>query len=356
MSNIKTLIRKRAFRLFKIDKALSKRFCETLELFEQQFGEDHIDFDIFTAQERKQEDLHTYSSYISVQQYFLLYYDVWKHNIVIKIDKETVKNEFGLSTVIYDLFIKLEFKRSGALCYGIYYKKATFTKNQLLSHYIHSHCPRLYASDRIEWQHVCTGSGPINNSVTALANADTPLERYYGFIAELRQIVRVESLQGGPYIKIEDINGTLKERKLVNMVTLTFTNKQKEFVKSYIRSNRLKLGVINGKFCLGCSFVEWLTDLTEYAKAWGKENDQSISLVDTIVKDNKLYQKEEQYADETMLRLIGKPVITFRNKEYRIQVIDDGSDAKTKKLINPAQAASLLYRILTVLNQNYGTE
>ena len=279
MSNIRILLKKRALVLFKIDKALSKRLYEILELFKQQFGEDHIDFDVFTTQ----ENLPSYVSLSSVSQYFLLCCDTWKHNIVIKIDKETVKNELGLSTVIYDLFIKLEFRRNGALCYGIYYKKATFTKNQLLSHYIHSHCPRLYASDRIEWQHVCTGNGPINNSVTALAYADTPLERYYGFIAELRQIVRVESLQGGPYIKIEDINGTLKERKLVNMVTLTFTNKQKEFVKSYIRSNRLKLGVINGKFCLGCSFVEWLTDLTEYAKAWGKENDQSIALDTDVV-------------------------------------------------------------------------
>lgn len=356
MSNIRNLLRQRAFTLFKIDKALSKRFYETLELFEQQFGEDHIDFDVFTAQERKQKNEHIYVSYPTVQPYFLLFYDTWHHNIVIKIDKETVKNEFGLSTVIYDLFVKLVFKRSGALCYGIYYKRATFTKNQLLSHYIHSHCPRLYVNDGIQWQHVCTGSGPINNSITALAYADTPLERYYGFIAELRQIVRVESLQGGPYIKIEEISGALKERKLVILTALTFTNKQKEFVKSYIRSNRLKLGVINGKFCLGCSFVEWLVDLTKYAKAWGKENNQSVALADTIIKDNKLYQKDDRYADETMLRLIGRPVITFKNKEYCIKLIDDGSDATTKKLINPAQAASLLYRILTVLNQNYGTE
>lgn len=356
MSNIKTILRKRALRLFKIDKALSKRFYETLELFEQQFGEDHIDFDIFTPQERKREDLRIYASYTSVQPYFLLFYDTWYHNIVIKIDKETVKNEFGLSTVIYDLFVKLDFKRNGALCYGIYYKRATFTKNQLLSHYIHSHCPRLYVNDEKQWQHVCTGSGPINNSIAALAIADIPLERYYGFIAELRQIVRVESLQGGPYIKIENISGALKERKLVMLTALTFTDKQKEFVKSYIRSNRLKLGVINGKFCLGCSFVEWLVDLTEYAKAWGKENNQSVALADTIIKDNKLYQKDDRYADETMLRLIGRPVITFKNKEYCIKLIDDGSDAITKKLINPAQAASLLYRILSVLNQNYGTK
>ena len=356
MSNIKNLLKQRALTLFKIDKALSKRLYEVLELFKQQFGEDHIDFDVFTTQEIRQRSLPSYTSCTSVQSYFLLCQDTWHHNIVIKIDKETVKNELGLSTVIYDLFIKLEFRRNGALCYGIYYKKATFTKSQLLSHYIHSHCPRLYANDEIKWQHVCTGSGPINSSVIALTSIEEPLEHYYGFIAELRQIVQVESLQGGPYIKIEEINGALKERKLVNMKALYFTNKPNEFVKSYIRSNRLKLGIINGKFCLGCSFVEWLVDLTEYAKAWGKENNQTIALVDSIVKDNKLYQKEEQYANESMLRLVGKPVITFRNKEYCIQIIDDGSDAQTKKLINPAEAASLLHRILSVLNQNYGTE
>ena len=355
MSSVLHLYRKRAFRLYKIDIAISERLYDTQEIFKQQFGEDHVDFDIFEGDEGKKQE-QQYLFLYSVKNDFSEYYRNFSHNIIVKVDKETVKNELGLSTTIYDLFIKLKFRRNGTILYGIEYKRATFTKNQLLSHYVHSHCPRLYASDGIHWGHVCTGSGPINNSLSALSSVDTPIERLYGFIAELRQIVKVESLQGGPYIKIEEINGVLKEVKYVESTKPTFTTKPKELIRSYIRSNRLKLGLINGQFCLGCSFVEWLIDFTEYAKAWSTANVLPIRLSNVIIKNNRLYAKNLERSDENALRLVGKPVIKFKGTPYLLKLIEDGSAEQVKQLVSPKEAASILYSILSTLNTYYGTE
>ena len=356
MSNILSLYKKRAFRLYKIDIAISERLYDTQEIFKQQFGEDHVDFDVFERDEDKKHELQHSRTYLLVEQEFDQYYNSFSHNIIVKVDKETVKNELGLFTTIYDLFIRIKFRRNGTMLCGLSYKRATFTKNQLLSHYVHSHCPRLYVNDGIQWGHVCTGSGPINNSLFALSSADTPIERLYGFIAELRQIVKVESLQGGPYIKIEEINGTIKEVKYVEATKPTFTTKPKELIRSYIRSNRLKLGLINGQFCLGCSFVEWLIDFTEYAKAWSIKNTLPIRLSDVIIKDNKVYTKDFSRSDENSLRLIGRKVIKFRGTTYTLKIINDGSTEQTKQLVSPSEAASILYSILSTLNNYYGTE
>jgi hypothetical protein len=356
MSSVLHLYKKRAFRLYKIDIAISERLYDTQEIFKQQFGEDHVDFDIFEGDEGKKQELQYFCNQLSVKYDFDQYCTNPNHNIVVKVDKETVKNELGLSTIIYDLFIRIQFRRNGTMLYGIEYKRATFTKNQLLSNYVHSHCPRLYASDGIKWGHVCTGSGPINNSLSALSSIDTPLERLYGFIAELRQIVKVESLQGGPYIKIEEINGVLKEVKYVEACKPAFTTKPKALIRSYIRSNRLKLGLINGQFCLGCSFVEWLIDFTEYAKAWSTANVLPIRLSDVIIKNNRLYAKNSERSDEYALRLIGKPVIKFKGTPYLLKLIEDGSAEQVKQLVSPKEAASILYSILSTLNTYYGTE
>lgn len=357
MSNILSLYRKRAFRLYKIDIAISERLYDTQEIFKQQFGEDHVDFDVFERDEDKKHELQYFHPCILVRQDFDQYYSSFSHNIIVKVDKETVKNELGLSTTIYDLFIRIRFRRNGTMLYEISYKRATFTKNQLLSHYVHSHCPRLYASDGIQWGHVCTGSGPINNSLSALSSVDTPIERLYGFIAELRQIVKVESLQGGPYIKIEEINGTIKEVKYVEATKPAFTTKPKELIRSYIRSNRLKLGLINGQFCLGCSFVEWLIDFTEYAKAWSTINVLPVRLSNVIIKDNKVYKRDLTRSDEnSSLGLVGREVIKFRGTTYTLKLIDDGSTEQTKQLVSPSEAASILYSILSTLNDYYGTE
>ena len=59
----------------------------------------------------------------------------------------------------------------------------------------------------------------------------------------------------------------------------------KKVIKSYIRAKRLKIGNIQGQFCLGTTFTEWLIDFTNYAKIWSELMEEPLTLQDTIVKD-----------------------------------------------------------------------
>ncbi len=351
MSTIKDFTKKRAWKLFKADNAISERFSQAVEIFNQQFGEEHID----VVNEKKQ--FVSYWTGESVKDFFLSHSaTAATRAIIIKIDSETVTNELGLSTVIYDLFIKLAFRRDGTTISSISYKRSTFTENQLFSNYIHSHCQRFSTSSPDEWKSVCTGSGPINNSLFMLGNPSTPIEVFYGFIAELRQIVKVESLSGGPYIKIEHILGPYKEVNNIRKAdSFGIKHPLKELLISYIKSDRMKFGYLYGRFCLGCTFVEWLIDFTQYAIAWGEKNHHQIALRDVTIKDNRICViTGTSMSEETIKGLIGKHVITFKGKEYGLKIIKSNTSTEQRRLISPAEGATILKAMLDTLNYWYG--
>lgn len=353
MRTLKNLVCKRAFGLFKANKAISERAYDVFTIFKESFGEDHIDI---TEAEPKFIDV--YNRYTTPSMSFVMsqYKEANKHSIVIKVDKETVRNEYGTSTVIYDLFVKFYISTTGKLGYGIYYKRSSFTKNQLYSKYIHSHCPSLNLNAIDEWKNVCTGTGPINHTIQVLNTYNAPLELWYAFIAELRQIIRVESLTGGPYTRIERITGPYTKLNTLEKYEGTpFTKNYKNLLASYIKSDRLRVGLINGRFCLGCTFVEWLVDFTQYAIAWGEKNHQYIPLQDTLIMDNCICIPNTTRSEEANINeVIGKPVITFKGTEYKLKVIDNGTSTEQKKLISPQQGATIIKTILDVLNYRYG--
>ena len=330
---------------------------DVYDIFKQQFGEDVM---LNIANEEDIDDYYFLSSKIIPCN---IYDDfVWRQprtKLIIHIPRETVENELGLKTTIYDLFIRLQFNKNGLLMYGISYLRSTYTENQLYSRYIHSHCPSLSTDNLTEWHGVCTGSGPINHTISQLAYPNVELSLWYGFIAELRQIVRVESLTGGPYMRIENIIGPYKRVSALSKTPIRITPAgiyDKELIISYIKSGRLKLGNINRRFCLGCSFIEWLTDFTEYAKAWAAANSITIntSLEEVLIKDGHLCVSTHNGRSESEInRLVGKPIINFNGTQYNLKIIDADATREQRTLISPAMGVTVLKQILDTLNYWY---
>lgn len=342
-----------------MDESISKRMIDVLDIFKQQFGESHVDFVRESNEEIYDNNENSYiTSVYFVVQYIRSY--AAAYSIILKVDKETVTNETGCSTVIYDLFIRLMFYRQGTIRWGIHYKRSSFTRNQLYSMYIHSHCPSLTLNRPDEWKCVCTGSGPIGGTMSKMSISNYPLEYVYGFIAELRQIIRVESLQGGPYMHLDRISGPYAKVTDLTLLrgdasSLTHITNYKALIKSYIKSGRLKLGYINSCFCLGCTFVEWLIDFTQYAQAWGEKNSINIPVERVLIKDNTLCTQLDTYWSENDInRALGKPVITFKGTEYVLKMIDSDSNTEQRLLIDPMAAAKLIKAILDTLNYRYG--
>jgi len=343
--------------LYKKDIAYAERTLDVYDIFKQQFGDDvmfgkvdesDLDNDYFSSPKTYPSDI--FDDFTWRQP---------RTKVIIHIPRETVTNEMGLKTTIYDLFIKFHLRRNGALMYGLSYVKSTYTENQLHSGYVHSHCPRLSTDRPAGWLGVCTGSGPINNTISELAYPNATIQLWYGFIAELRQIVRVESLTGGPYMRIENIIGPYKRVETLSKAPVRiaqYGTYDKQLIISYIKSGRLKLGNIYRKFCLGCSFVEWLIDFTEYAKAWAAANGITIngSLERVHIKDGNIcVDTHSGMLERDINNLVGKPIINFNGTQYNLKIIDADANKEQRTLISPAMGVTVLKQILNTLNYWY---
>ena len=339
----------RTKRLYLNSVCVSERMWNIYNIFVQCFGEDHIELTAMPQiiPSHYKYSIDTKASYDGIMSYYRNY-------IVIKVDREVVKNELGMSTTIYDLFVRLHFRIDGRLLYCIEYKKSTFTRDQLFSGYIHSHCTRLDTRYPENWHSVCTGNGPINNTMSVLGNSQSAVELYYGFIAELRQIIRVESIAGGPYIQIQQIIGPHVKVKEYKVTDVKLTTIEIQLLRSYIKSKRLKVGFVSNKFCLGCTFVEWLIDFSEYAKAWATANHKTLPFTQVVIKDGHICRTQKNYNEEDFNKLIGKPVIVFKGTTYNLKVIDQNSGSEERRqVVNPQRAATIIKRMLDILNYWY---
>jgi hypothetical protein len=117
----------------------------------------------------------------------------------------TVTNENDKSITIQDLYAKIQITLEGRIPYEVrsfMLCRTTFSEVQYISGYQHSHLPSFRGISGFEAP--CLGTGPINNTVLELKNNCDSTE-WMLFCQELSMYVTVESLRGGPYIRMETI-------------------------------------------------------------------------------------------------------------------------------------------------------
>ena len=283
------------------------------------------------------------------------YHPFWQ--VIIKFPHETITNEIGNRVDIYDFFVKILIKYDGSF-HGINANKATYTEDQLYSGYVHSHCPSLSRTvDGVrEWRSMCFGSGPINNTMYSLRNRDHDDRLWIAFAAELRQWVRTESTDGGPYFRMSSISNKYKEVEYE--VPARPAPRMREqvlpLIKSYIRADRLKIGFASGKYCLGTSFTEWLADFSEYARAWASKNNVPLNFVDTLVINNKICKVEHPSSTRDEYRnLVGVTVLKFKGEDIKLKVVQ-GEKVEHLSLIDYRFGLYIVKTLLDTINYNYG--
>lgn len=281
-------------------------------------------------------------------------------DIIIKFPHEVVTNEYGNKTDIYDFFVKVSIKYNGVFS-NIEAIKSTFTEFQFYSGYVHSHCPSLVRDEEgiKQWKSMCFGSGPIGSTVRDLYRQDCEESRWIAFAAELRQWVRTESTDGGPYFRMEHITNKYTEIFKDSPYILPKNIRKSLWIplmKSYIRAKRFKVGFIGGKYCLGTTFTEWLKDFSEYAKVWSERTGRHISFIDTLVVNNRICQISSDYNPRQRdAELIGKTVLKFKGENIPLKVIE-GEQAEHLNLLNHRIGLYIVKRLLSIINYNYGVE
>ena len=300
--------------------------------------------------------------------------------ILIHFPTVRVTNEHDKYIDIYDLYAHVQFNYEGKLTDGFKLLKATYTYDQLMSGYSHSHLPSVYNASSIrEWRYPCLGNGPIERTQERLYrnyNKDV-----WGLFAyELSKYVTVESLTGGPYIRLENIGknsnqlyssnyhfGTLDDYELRGYDNIR--HMLKLFINYYIEHNDIKLNYVNGHYCLGEDVFTFVIKLSNALINYINDNpDKLVNIPQYTALKDKVFQEvtirnEMFYAEGGNGRFTERDIqnmeqitlFSFKGKPVHIKVIRNAvSSNNTVLIIREYVYEIIMTAILTSINYKYG--
>lgn len=308
---------------------------------------------------------------------------VWWPNVI-------VSNESGRSIPIKDLYAKVTVQLDGRIpyeCRGFGLNRATYTKEQFLSDYLHSHVESIPKGSPSSFMAPCLGSGPIGNTIDTLKN-DYDEITWMLFCQELAMYVTVESINGGPWKRLENV-GTdtlLPSHRGYDhyldegIFTAIFSRDTlKQFMEYYLEKGHLSLSYKDGNFYCGMPYYEYIIDVSNaFIDFFNKNLKKGAGLLRlcfsgskllhrTIAANGKFYRcKEEQneirsFHTEDVNYFRNKRVLTFKGKEILTTITDEDvksilEDTTVTIILEHKVAMYILHHILRTINYRYKNE
>lgn len=297
--------------------------------------------------------------------------------ILVHFPHVRVTNEHNRFVDINHLWAKVKVMYNGTLNGGFTLNRSEYTLLHIRSGYMHSHVNNIPINDFTKFQNPCTGSGPINGTVSTL-NRDYDEDMWNMFCLELSKYVTVESVAGVPYHHLEMLGTSDMEAGIDRFITYLSPNhyrgalapsKFKEFVRYFINSKRLKFNYINGSYSIGMSLIEFIVLISNEFIKW--YNDQfnkdelttkfadlkSLGILRECIIDNgKIYYDRDRNNVNSYTQYIGKKVCVFKGKEITVDITDiaEVRNENNSIILDTQTALYILTTILKVLNYRYG--
>ena len=238
-----------------------------------------------------------------------------------------------------------------------------------------SHVSAIPTNDFTKFQTPCTGTGPINDTISNLSNEfDSDIWRL--FCLELSKYVEVESIAGTPYHRLENLgtsNMGAGENvfRVVNQLGYDDSIKEiiKEFVPYFIKQGKLKFNYANGSYSIGMSFTEYILTISNEFIDWynKKYNNKELKytfdtlkrsdvLKEGIIANNKIYYENSRRNVNSYAAYNGQRMCTFKGKDVLINIVDINEVKEDNKsiILNTDIALYILSKILRVINYRYG--
>ena len=299
--------------------------------------------------------------------------------ILVHFPHVRVTNEHDRFVDINHLWAKVKVMYNGTLNGGFTLNRSEYTLLHIRSNYLHSHICSIPTNDFTQFQNPCTGSGPINGTISAL-NRDYDEDMWNMFCLELSKYVTVESVAGTPYHYLEKLGTDNMEIGVDRFITYLFPNpygsaithdKFKEFVRYFINSKKLKFNYVNGSYSIGMSliefivlisneFIKWYNDQFNKEKLTAKFADlkRNNILSECIIDNGKIYYDMGRNNVNSYAQYIGKKVCIFKGREITVDITDIAEVRNENKsiILNTQTALYILTTILKVLNYRYGRD
>ena len=233
-----------------------------------------------------------------------------------------VYNSVGESTKIREMIVHMSFTNEGTLARGIL-RGCVFkqTYNQSLVRYHFSHLPRsiLYQSyaNYDDFSKFCLGSGNIIRTLSTLITEINPIV-FSCLLYEIESYLQWESLEGGPFIKMEEI----PKSPYVTKSPLSYDNLieiAKEYMKKhdYLPIKFIDNGLISTiQFDFDEKFEELFYDLDITKKLIEK------GLLDKCdeIRSNKLVKASGSFMfnDELIMCSVDDPIIGHNDDDSKL--------------------------------------
>lgn len=297
--------------------------------------------------------------------------------ILVHFPHVRVTNEHDRFVDINHLWAKVKVSYNGTLNGGFTLNRSEYTLLHIRSHYMHSHISSIPTGDFTQFQNPCTGSGPINGTISAL-NRDYDEDMWNMFCLELSKYVTVESVAGVPYNYLEKLGTDDMEVGVDRFITYLSpnyygdtlsTDKLRDFVRHFINTKKLKFNYVNGSYSIGMSlpeyiilisneFISWYNDLFNKGEVTNTfDNLKTRELLRECIIDNgKIYYGRGRNNVNNYAQYIGKKVCVFKGREITVDITDIAEVRNENKsiILNTQTALYILNIILKVLNYRYG--
>lgn len=277
-------------------------------------------------------------------------------HLLIHWNAVTVTNEKGNSTVIRDLFCKLIFINGQYR--SMQFARTTFTQSEWDVRYAHSHLHRFDRSNPTAFSSICTGNGPINDTIGALSS-DYPDEMLDLFFWELDKLVHVESLSGIPYISMNEIGKREGARADYILNPVIPNHELNLFCESFLRAVKIPLGFENGQYVLGCTFMEFAIMVTNYFEKYRYKFSTTatrsrIPMNTYVLYKGAIYCSSISERDYSWRRLdTNIHRISFKGHLYPIKVILDNGELHNTRLVELSCVKYIQRIYLALVNMKF---
>lgn len=310
------------------------------------------------------------------------------HPIILVHWKEvTVTNEHDRSIVIQELYARTEITLDGKIAGKPKFQRTTYTQEQWVSNYMHSHIDSIYKSTLNAWRDSCFGTGPIRDTIAKLTQFCD--KNYWDlYCLELDKYVHVESLDGTPFRYLENVGtrnpygysedysapkGYVNWDKITRIAaTYPIMPKQawNEFFEYLINTSDFKFHFTNQyylamtypKFVIYVSnkFIDWFNEKFKNDKSKTLQNLLNTRvLAQGLWSNHHLLQIEEnpKNGDFDAFEQKYNNLVKFKKQTIGLKIIRATSENTNKViLLNCYVISYLYYKIIEIVNNEQRTE
>lgn len=361
------------------------------ETFKSFFGEDMVDLQRIREKRWLMENIKSYlrnykvpdTAYYEINDYVLNglkeYCSDDLYGIYIWWPTVTITNENNKSVVIRDLYARVDIQLDGRIPYeqvGFRLNRATYSQEQFLSDYLHSHIRAIPKSDFTTFMLPCLGTGPIKDTINTLKMGYDEVS-WMLFCQELSMYVTVESLSGGPWHRLESIGektvahcytryrfnnaGSTLYKKVFPLETL------KDFTKYYLQHGHLSLSYKNNRYTVGMPYYDFIIDISNafidfYNEVLGKEENKIQEcfnkelLIKLLAANGKFYKwGSSEGITYNVAAYQDRLVLRFKGREIRTKITKSTQELEGQStiLLNNNVATFILKNILNTINYRY---